>query len=115
MFNVNHFIISQANPHAVMLASFNVNKSVWSNRIMRLVNGVLLFLKKQVKEWIGNVIDLIGGQRIAPSWDTKRGFGSQFFTQEYEGRDIDISLTPWINDRSLFSAFLHVVSMTYYS
>ncbi len=77
---------------------------------MRLVNGVLLFLKKQVKEWIGNVIDLIGGQRIAPSWDTKRGFGSQFFTQEYEGRDIDISLTPWINDRSLFSAFLHVVS-----
>jgi len=109
MFNVNHFIISQANPHAVMLASFNVNKSVWSNRLMRLVNGVLLFLKKQVKEWIGNFIDLIGGQRIAPTWDTRRGFGSQFFTQEYEGRDIDISLTPWINDRSLFSAFLHCI------
>lgn len=109
MFNVNHFIISQANVHAVMLASFNVNKSVWSNRTMRLFTGVLLFLKKQVKEWIDNVIDLIGGQRIAPTWDTRRGFGSQFFTQEYEGRDIDISLIPWINDRSLFSGLLHCI------
>ena len=109
MFNVNHFIISQANPHAVMLASFNVNKSVWSNRAMGLMTGVLLFLKKQVKEWLGNIIDLIGGQRIAPMWDTRRGFGSQFFTQEYEGRDIDISLIPWINHRSIFSALLHCI------
>jgi len=107
MFNVNHFIISQANPHAVMLASFNVNKSVWSNRCMGLMTGILLFLKKQVKEWLGNIIDLIGGQRIAPMWDTRRGFGSQFFTQEYEGRDIDISLIPWINHRSIFSALYH--------
>ncbi len=71
MFNVNHFIISQANPHAVMLASFNVNKSVWNNRLMGLVTGVLLFLKKQVKEWIANIIDLIGGQRAAPLEDTR--------------------------------------------
>ena len=92
-----------------MLASFNVNKSVWSNRTMRLFTGVLLFLKRQVKEWVSNVIDLIGGQRIAPTWDTRRGFGSQFFTQEYEGRDIDISLIPWINDRSLFSGLLHCI------
>jgi hypothetical protein len=109
MFNVNHFIISQANPHAVMLASFNVNKSIWSNRVMGLMTGVLLFLKKQVKEWLSNIIDLIGGQRIAPTWDTRRGFGSQFFTQEYEGRDIDISLIPWINHRSIFSALLHCI------
>ena len=109
MFNVNHFIISQANPHAVMLASFNVDKSVWSNRAMGLVTGILLFLKKQVKEWLGHIIDLIGGQRIAPMWDTKRGFGSQFFTQEYEGRDIDISLIPWINHRSILSALLHCI------
>ena len=49
MFNINHFIISQANPHAVLLASFGVKKSVWSNRVMGLVTGVLLFLKKQAK------------------------------------------------------------------
>jgi len=109
MFNVNHFIISQANPHAVMLASFGVNKSVWSNPIMGLMTGVLLFLKKQARAWIGNVVEMIGGQRIAPMWDTRRGFGTQFFTQEYEGRDIDISLIPWISHRSLFSAMLHCI------
>ncbi len=109
MFNVNHFIISQANPHAAMLASFNVNKSVWSNRFMGLTTGVLLFLKKQVKEWVANIIDLIGGQRIAPMWDTRRGLASQLFTQEYEGRDIDISLIPWISHRSIFSALLHCI------
>lgn len=107
IFNINHFIISQANPHAVMLASFNVNKSVWSNRFIGIMHGVLLFLKRQVKEWIGSTIELIGGQRVAPIWDTRRGFGSQFFTQEYEGRDIDISLIPWASHRSLFSAGLH--------
>ena len=90
-----------------MLASFNINKSVWSNRLIGLIHGVLLFLKRQVKEWIGNTIELIGGQRVAPIWDTRRGFGSQFFTQEYEGRDIDISLIPWASHRSLFSAGLH--------
>lgn len=107
MFNVNHFIISQANAHAAMLASFNVDKSVWSNRFMGLMTGVLLFLKKQVKAWITNITDLIGGQRIAPMWDTKRGLASQLFTQEYEGRDIDISLIPWISHRSIISAILH--------
>lgn len=106
---MNHFIISQANPHAVMMASFSINKSVWSNRYMRVISGVLLYLKREIKEWIGNVIDLISGQRMAPTLDTSRGFGSTFFTQEYEGRDIDISLTPWINDRSLLSAFMHCI------
>jgi len=35
MFNVNHFIISQANIHVVvLLVSFDFNESVWSNQIM---------------------------------------------------------------------------------
>lgn len=107
MFNVNHFIISQANPHAVLLSSFGVQRSVWNKRLTGLVTGVLLFLKKQVKAWIENLVVMIGGQRIAPMWDTRRGFKTQFFTQEYEGRDIDVSLIPWINHRTLFSAFMH--------
>jgi len=109
MFNINHFIISQANPHAVLLASFGVDKSVWNNRIMGLFTGVLLFLKKQAKAWIENIVESIGGRRIAPMWDTRRGFLKQFFTQEYEGRDIDVSLIPWKNHRSLFSAMLHCI------
>lgn len=109
MFNVNHFIISQANPHAVFLASFNVNKSVWTNQLVGLMHGVLLFLKNQVRAWIGHVVEFIGGRRVAPLWDTRRGVASQFFTQEYEGRDLDVSLVPWKGHRSLFSAFLHCI------
>ena len=109
LFNVNHFIISQANPHAVMLASFNLNRSVWTNRLVGLVHGTLLFLKNQVKSWIRNVVELIGGRRIAPMWDTRRGIGSQLFTQEYQGRETDISLIPWKHHRSLTSALLHLL------
>jgi len=106
MFNVNHFIISQANAHGAMFSSTNVEKSIWSRT---LTQGVLVFLKKQVREWMRGMIELIGGQRTAPTWDTKRGLFSQFFTQEYEGRDIDISFIPWANHRSIFSAFLHCI------
>lgn len=109
MFNVNHFVISQANPHAVFLASFNVNKSVWTNQVVGMLHGVLLFLKNQVRAWIGHVVEFIGGRRVAPLWDTRRGVASQFFTQEYEGRDLDVSLVPWKGHRSLFSAFLHCI------
>ena len=34
---------------------------------------------------------------------------TQFFTQEYEGRDTDISLIPWQNHRSLTSAMLNLI------
>lgn len=109
MFNINHFIISQANPHAVMLANFNVDKSVWTNQFMRLVNSTLLFLKKQVKSWFIHMVEIVGGGKIAPLYDTSRGFATQVFAQEYEGRDIDISLVPWRGHRSLLSAFLHCI------
>lgn len=109
MFNVNHFIISQANPHAVMFASFGIDMSVWTNPFVGAMHGVLLFLKDQVREWIRGMVELVGGRRIAPLWDTRRSVFSQFFTQEYEGRENDISLIPWINHRSLFSALLHCI------
>mmetsp|Transcript_25349 Transcript_25349/g.74584 ORF Transcript_25349/g.74584 Transcript_25349/m.74584 type:complete len:908 (-) Transcript_25349:59-2782(-) len=109
MFNVNHFLVSQANPHAVFLASFNVNKSVWTTPLVGLVHGVLLFLKNQVRAWITNAVEFVGGRRAAPLWDTRRGVASQLFTQEYEGRDLDVSLVPWRSHRSLFSAFLHCI------
>lgn len=48
MFNINHFIISQANPHAVMFASFNLGRSVWAHPFVGYINGILLFLKSQV-------------------------------------------------------------------
>lgn len=109
MFNVNHFIISQANPHAVMFASYYQKTGVWSNPIQGALTAVVTFLRDQVRSWIKHLVECIGARRIAPLFDTQRGMGTQFFTQEYEGRSCDISLIPWLNHRSLFSAMLHIV------
>jgi len=107
MFNVNHFIISQANPHAVMFASYNHLRSVWSNPISGFINAVLAFLKDRCRTWLAHVVELVGSRRIAPSQSTSRAGMTQFFVQEYQGRDCDVSLIPWINHRGLMSAFMH--------
>jgi TAG lipase/steryl ester hydrolase/phospholipase A2/LPA acyltransferase len=75
MFNINHFIVSQANPHAVMFASFSLERSVWANPLVGYLNGVLLFIKNQLRGYLRNVFDLFGGRRIAPLWDTRRNMG----------------------------------------
>jgi hypothetical protein len=54
-------------------------------------------------------VELVGGRRIAPLFDTRRGLWSTFFTQEYEGRDCDISLIPWISHRGFWSALAHCI------
>jgi predicted acylesterase/phospholipase RssA len=107
MFNVNHFIVSQANPHAVMFASYNHLGSVWSNPISGFINSVLHFLKDQCRTWLANCVELVGARRIAPLHATSRGMMSSFFVQEYEGRDCDISLIPWLSHRGLISALMH--------
>ena len=109
MFNVNHFIISQANPHAVMFASYNQKLSVWTNPLTGLVRSVLHFLKDQVRSWLLHLVECVGARRISPLFQTQRGMGTQFFTQEYEGRSMDISLIPWIRHRGLLSALLHII------
>jgi hypothetical protein len=107
MFNVNHFIISQANPHAVVLASYNHVGSVWSNPVFGFINAVLSFLKGRCRTWLAHAVELVGARRLVPQHATSRGIASQVFVQEYEGRDCDISLIPWINHRGLLSAFMH--------
>jgi hypothetical protein len=54
-------------------------------------------------------VECVGARRIAPQHATARGIGATFFTQEYEGRSIDISLIPWLGHRSLMSALLHII------
>ena len=109
MFNVNHFIVSQANPHAVMFASYNQNQSIWTNPITGMITAVLTFLKGRCRSFIAHVVELVGARRIAPLHATSRGMMTQFFTQEYEGRDCDISLIPWLSHRSAFSALMHAL------
>lgn len=109
MFNVNHFIISQANPHAVMFASYNHKAGVWTNPLIGALESILRFLRDQVRSWLLHLVDCVGARRIAPLFETSRGIGASFFTQEYEGRSIDISLIPWLGHRSLLSAILHII------
>lgn len=109
MFNINHFIISQANPHAVMFASYNQKQSVWTSGAMALIGSIMTFLKDQVRTWLANLVECVGARRIAPFFETNRLIPTQFFTQEYEGRPSDISLVPWKGHRGLFSALLHII------
>jgi TAG lipase/steryl ester hydrolase/phospholipase A2/LPA acyltransferase len=109
MFNVNHFIVSQANPHAVMFASYNQKVSVWANPIKAIVGSIVTYLKGSLRSWIAHVVECMGGHRLVPMFETTRGVGTQFFTQEYEGRPSDISLVPWYGHRGLFSAVMHII------
>ncbi|KAL3920838.1 MAG: hypothetical protein SGILL_003057, partial [Bacillariaceae sp.] len=136
LFNCNHFIISQvcphpsfervldisstlnlnfcylffqANPHAVMFASYSNFKSIWSLPLVGFVGATLKFLKDQCRSWLTHFVELVGARRLAPQHATARGLGAQFFVQEYEGRDCDISLIPWIGHRGVISATLHAL------
>jgi len=109
MFNINHFIVSQANPHAVMFASYNQKRSVWSSGVSVVFSALMTFLKDQIRCWLANLVHCLGARRIAPLFETNRMIPVQFFTQEYEGRPSDISLCPWAGHRSLFSALLHII------
>jgi len=110
MFNVNHFIISQTNPQAVLFGSYNHRSNVWSNPVKGFVDSLLKFLKHQCRTWIVSVTKFLGSGRFRPLYAQRRAnIGTQLLTQEYEGRDCDISLIPWLNHRSLQSAFLHML------
>mmetsp|Transcript_18556 Transcript_18556/g.27179 ORF Transcript_18556/g.27179 Transcript_18556/m.27179 type:complete len:860 (+) Transcript_18556:28-2607(+) len=110
MFNINHFIISQVNPHAIMFSSIGLDqRSVWTSHLFGFSHGILTFLKNQIRAWFRHLAELVGGRRIAPLWETRRGLLTQFFTQEYVGRDSDITLNPWAKHRSLFSAIMHLL------
>ena len=109
MFNVNHFIVSQANPHAVMFASYNQKKTVWTSPFSAVVQSIMTFLKDQARTWLANLVECVGLKRWTPFLDHHRGLPTQFFTQEYEGRPSDISLIPWLHHRGLASALLHTI------
>lgn len=108
LFNVNHFVVSQVNPHSALLSTLSVNASVWSNPIYGFFCGVLRFLKAQLRDWVGNVVDLAVYRSEAPSWSARRGL-HQLLTQEYTGRECDVTIMPWRGHVSLLGAFGQVI------
>ena len=90
LFNVNHFIVSQVNPHALFFAG----TSLGSSRLARIIQ----FLKLQVKAWIKNISMLslqfgipLLGKGLLP-----------LLTQKYEG---DVTLVPRWGINDLFELF----------
>jgi TAG lipase / steryl ester hydrolase / phospholipase A2 / LPA acyltransferase len=90
LFNVNFFIVSQVNPHALFFAGTTLG----SSRFARLIQ----FLKLQVKGWIRNISVLslqfgipLLGKGLLP-----------LLTQKYEG---DITLVPRWGLNDLFELF----------
>ena len=59
LFNVNHFIVSQVNPHSAILSSMSLKASVWSNPIYGFIVGYVRFLKDQCKDWIKNIVTFL--------------------------------------------------------
>ena len=73
LFNVNHFIVSQVNPHSALL-TFMATANVWSNPLFTSVVGYMRFLTAQTRDWIKNVVNLFVFRSLAPIWSTRRGF-----------------------------------------
>ena len=49
LFNVNHFIVSQVNPHSALFSTLTVDATVWSPPLYTLVVGILRFMKAQCR------------------------------------------------------------------
>eukprot|EP01038_Epipyxis_sp_PR26KG_P015029 gene15029-20222_t len=108
LFNVNHFIVSQANPHSAILSSMAIRANVWSNPLYGAIVGYVRFLKAQCRDWLKNVVNLFVYRSNAPVWSSRRGF-TQTLTQEYEGRENDITIMPWIGHISVPRALLSAI------
>lgn len=112
LFNVNHFIVSQVNPHSFLLSSLSTHSIQGTPGPLRAAAGYLRFAKAQLREWLRNLIDLFMYRRTNSMFGItfRRGF-AQILTQEYEGRENDISIMPWKLPAgiSLIKAFLSLM------
>jgi predicted acylesterase/phospholipase RssA len=112
LFNVNHFIVSQVNPHSAILSSMAWRASVWSNPFYRTVVGYARFLKDQCRDWLKNIVGLFIFRSNAPAWSAKRGL-AQTLTQEYEGREMDVTIMPWAGHISAFTALTSAIKVCF--
>ena len=71
LFNVNHFIVSQANIHAGLLTSLLIPSGVF--KWFRFLVSYVRFLKAHVRDWFKNIINLISHSADLPQWGVRRG------------------------------------------
>ena len=71
LFNVNHFIVSQANIHAGLLTSLLIPSGAF--QWFRFLVSYVRFLKAHVRDWFKNIINLISHSADLPQWGVRRG------------------------------------------
>jgi len=106
LFNVNHFIVSQANPHSVLLSSLKMGVGASTHRhpLLGLAAACGTFVKDQLRAWLSNVVDVVAEAGGFPRSVLTRGL-LQVLLQEYEGREtVDITIFPWRGDVSELTA-----------
>ena len=82
--------------------------TVWSNPIYNTLVGYLRFLSSQCRDWVKNIVKLFIFRSRAPIWSSRRGF-TQTITQDYEGRDVDVTINPWSGHISAATALMSAI------
>ena len=94
-FNVNHFIVSQVNPHSALFSSLSLRGDVYRRSLfLRVLVSFTHFLKEQCRSWLKNAWDFGLSYSNTSHWAHKRGLFSTI-TQRYEGGPNDITISPW--------------------
>ena len=79
--------------------------------------GYVRFLTAQCRDWLRNVVNFLIFRSQASIWSTRRGF-IQVFTQDYEGRENDVTIMPWKGHISpinaLFSAIKNPTNIEFF-
>jgi TAG lipase / steryl ester hydrolase / phospholipase A2 / LPA acyltransferase len=110
LFNVNHFIVSQVNPHSAIFSTLSLRGNFNERSfLLRSLVAYTHFLKEQVKSWVKNLADFVlSFAPHIPQWALKRGMYSTL-TQSYEGRENDITIMPWANHISVLQAWSSII------
>ena len=101
LLNIKH----QVNPHSALLSTLSLTTS---STMSAFLVGYLRFLKAQIRDWIKNLCDLFVFGSGRPVWSARRGLTS-LLTQDYEGRDEDITIMPWRGHQTALSAFTNLM------
>jgi TAG lipase/steryl ester hydrolase/phospholipase A2/LPA acyltransferase len=75
LFNVNHFIISQVNPHSAFLSSLQFKQRT-TNFLYNALVGYMRFLSAQCRDWFKNIINFMLYRSNSPTYSAKRGITS---------------------------------------
>lgn len=70
--------------------------------------GYIKFLTAQCRDWLKNVVDFLVFRSKAPVWSNRRGI-IQTLTQEYEGREGDVTIMPWAGHISPLTALMSAI------